>query len=81
MSELPIVDACFVSSIPGKGYVMAREASEPVEAARCFPIARMIDALGDDTDQADEARVVIFGADGFGWCTYELQDAEAATLQ
>lgn len=60
---------------------MAREASEPVGAARCFPIVRMIDSLGDDTDQADEARVVIFGADGFGWCTYDLHDTQPATLQ
>lgn len=79
--QLPIVDTCYVSGTPGGGYVMARDVDEPVEASRRFPITQMIDGDGDLTDDPAEAKVVIFGSDYFGWCTYELFDAEPATIQ
>lgn len=80
-SALPIVDACYVSETPGHGYVMAREDGEPISASRHLPIAQMLDADGDLTGDPSEARVVVFGADGFGWCTYELTDVEPAVIQ
>ncbi len=76
---LPLVDTCYVSRDPEQCYVMAREAHEPLASSRRFPIVQMIDEDGDDTTDPTEATVVVFGAPGFGFCTYVLTDSGPAT--